>query len=350
MNIQKNVPLSQHSTMRLGGEAAFLVTITTRSELKEAVQWARENQKPLMVIGDGSNIVWQDEGFDGLIIVNKITRFETYVEDARSHYITVGAGENWDSVVRRSVEAGLTGIEALSLIPGTAGATPVQNVGAYGQEVSQSIMSVEVYDCQTDQFANVPSELCGFAYRKSNFQTEFRGRYIISAVTFHLWADNPKPPFYRAVQQYLDENQFAGIVTPKVIREAVIKIRQSKLPDPAKVANCGSFFGNPIVTSIELSDLRANFPEMPCWPLDDGGAKIPAAWLIEHAGYKDFHDQATGMATWAKQPLVLVNERARSTADLLAFKTQLVGAVRSKFGITLTQEPELLPHIDQPSA
>ena len=343
MNIQTNVPLADHSTMRLGGTAAHLVEVTTRSELKEAIAWARENQKPFIVIGDGSNIIWRDEGFDGLVVVNKITRYETYVEDARSHYVTVGAGENWDSVVARTVEAGLTGIEALSLIPGTAGATPVQNVGAYGQEVSQTIMSVEVYDCESGQFTNLPNEQCGFAYRKSKFQDEFRGRYVISAVTFHLRADNPQPPYYRAIEHYLDQQAFEGTVTPAVIREVVMSIRQNKLPDPARVANCGSFFANPIIPSIDLVQLRDSYPEAPCWPQDNGDVKIPAAWLIEHAGFKDFRDPETGMATWPNQPLVLVNERARSTADLLAFKAKVVQTVQEKFGITLVQEPELLP-------
>lgn len=343
MDILENVSLTDHSTMRLGGVASYLCEVTSRSELKEAVAWAGEHQKPFLVIGSGSNIVWRDEGFDGLIIVNKIMRYEVYAEDARSHYVTVGAGENWDSVVERTVQAGLTGIEALSLIPGTAGATPVQNVGAYGQDVSQTIMAVEVYDRTTSQFTNIPSEACGFAYRKSKFQDEYRDRFIISAVTFHLRAGNPEPPYYGAVQQYLDSTGHTGITSPQKIREAVIAIRTAKLPDPATIANCGSFFANPIVQSGELIQLRADHPDVPCWPLDDGSAKIPAAWLLEQVGFKDYHDEATGMATWPTQPLVLVNENARSTADLLAFKAKLVEAVRAKFAITLTQEPELLP-------
>ncbi len=345
VNIQQNISLAPYSTMRLGGVASFLVEVTSRNELKEAVAWADAQQKPLVVIGTGSNIIWRDEGFDGLVIVNKIMRYEDFAEDARSHYVTVGAGENWDSVVDRTVQAGLTGIEALSLVPGTAGATPVQNVGAYGQDVSQTIMSVEVFDRTTGQFTNVPSEACGFAYRKSKFQDEYRDRFIISAVTFHLRAGNPEGPFYGAVQQHLDSNGFIGTVSPQVLRNAVIAIRRAKLPDPREVANCGSFFANPIVSNSELVELRANFPEVPCWPLEDGGAKIPAAWLVEQAGFKDYHDEATGMATWAKQPLVVVNERARTTTDLLVFRQKLIDAVQAKFAITLTQEPELLPKL-----
>lgn len=342
MNYLQNVSLAEHSTMRLGGTADWLVEVTSKWDIGEAWRWAKERSLPVIVIGDGSNIIWRDEGFSGLVIVNRIKGYDDFAEDARSHYISIGAGENWDSVVERTVAANLTGIEALSLIPGTAGATPVQNVGAYGQDISQTLMSVEVFDTTTGQLTNVPSEACGFAYRQSLFQTEYRGRFFITGITLHLTASNPQPPFYSAIQQYLDASNITS-VTPRVIRNAVIAIRRAKLPDPAEVANNGSFFSNPIITNGHLIELRADYPEMPCWPLDNGGAKIPAAWLLEQTGFKDFHDEQTGMATWATQPLVLVNEKANTTADLLVFKQKIIDAVQAKFGIVLTQEPELLP-------
>lgn len=343
MNIQQNVSLAAYSTMHLGGVADFLVEVHSHWEMDDAWKWARDHVVPFIVIGSGSNIVWRDEGFRGLIIVNHITGYEDYTDDAKSHYITVGAGEVWDSVVARTVEAGLTGIEALSLIPGTAGATPVQNVGAYGQEVAQTITSVEVFDAISGKLTNLPVEDCGFAYRHSKFQDEYRERYIITGVTFHLMAGNPEPPYYSAVQQYFEEHHITGPATPRTVRDAVVAIRTAKLPDPAVVANNGSFFANPIIKNDELIELRARFPDLPCWPTDDGGGKIPAAWLIEHAGFKDVHDEETGMATWAAQPLVLVNEKAKSTADLLRFRDKIIAAVQSQYGITLRQEPELLP-------
>ncbi len=343
MQIFKQVSLAEHSTMRLGGTAQYLVKIHDRNELKEAWQWASERQLKIIMIGNGSNIVWRDEGFQGLVMVNRVMGFEDYADDARSHYVTIGAGENWDAAVARTVDLGLTGVEALSLIPGTAGATPVQNVGAYGQEIAQTLTSVEVFDTTTGQLTNVPSEACGFSYRHSSFQTEYRGRFYITAITLHLMANNPEPPYYTAVEQYLKLHPQSETVTPAVIREAVIAIRTAKLPDPAVVANNGSFFANPIVSSGELVELRADYPEMSCWPLDNGGAKVPAAWLIEQAGFKDYHDDETGIATWPTQPLVLINEHAKNTADLLKFKEKIVAAVLEKFKITLTQEPELLP-------
>lgn len=343
MNIVPNVSLANYSTMRLGGIADFLVEIHDRAELAEAFEWARVKSLPTIMIGGGSNIFWQDAGFHGLVMVNKIMEYSDHTEDAESHYLTIGAGENWDSVVARAVQAGLTGIEALSLIPGTAGATPVQNVGAYGQDISQTLVSVEVFDTTTGQPAILPNEACGFGYRTSKFKGEFRGRYFITGITLNLRAGNPLPPYYGAVQTYLEANPSNQPITPAVIRQAVVAIRTAKLPDVERVANNGSFFANPIVSEDTLVALRANNPTLLCWPLKGGGAKIPAAWLIEQTGFKDYHDEATGMATWPRQPLVLVNESAKTTSDLLAFRDKITAAVQAKFGIPLTQEPELLP-------
>jgi UDP-N-acetylmuramate dehydrogenase len=244
--------------------------------------------------------------------------------------------------VERSVSAGLTGIEALSLVPGTVGGTPVQNVGAYGQEIAQTLTSVEAFDIQAGTLVNLAGSECGFGYRTSRFKTSDRGRFYITAITLHLTKGNPQPPFYSSVQQYFEDHAITDY-TPAAMREAVIAIRTSKLPDPAVVHNCGSFFANPIIDAGQLAALTNQFESLPYWPLEAGGAKLSAAWLLEQTGFKDYHDDTTGMATWPTQPLVFVNEHAHSTADLLTFKQQVVGAVQAKFGITLQQEPELLP-------
>lgn len=342
MNIVQNEPLKNHSTMRLGGTAAYYVDINDRHELVEAITWAEERSLPVIVIGSGSNIVWRDEGFPGLLIGNNILRFEEQREDDENYYITVGAGENWDSVVARTVEKGMTGIEALSLIPGTAGATPIQNVGAYSQDISKVLVSVEAYDSETKQMVVIPNADCDFAYRTSRFKKGDRGRFFITAITLHLLHKNPQPPFYPSVQAYLDTHGIAE-PTPQTIRDAVIAVRQAKLPDPATVANNGSFFANPFIDDAKLTELEMDYPDLFHWTTDDGHIKIPAAWLIEKAGFKDAHDPETGMATWAPQPLVLVNEHATTTAQLLAFRQKIVDAVQAKFGITLQQEPDLLP-------
>ena len=342
MDIQQNVPLSQHSTMRLGGTAAFATEVSSRRQVEEAVAWAAERSLPIMMIGDGSNIIWKDEGFSGLLLINKIKRFEELQEDDENYYVTIGAGENWDDIVQRTVKRGASGIEFLSLIPGTAGATPVQNVGAYGQEIANVLVSVEAYDLTTRKFLNIPAVECGFGYRTSRFKTTDRGRFMITAITLHLTLSKPQPPFYQALERYFAEHPPAEY-TPQAIREAVVAIRQSKLPDPAVVANNGSFFANPIIDEGLFAQLQADNPGVPHWPTADGRIKIPAAWLLEQAGFKDVHDAETGMATWAAQPLVLVNENAQSTAQLIAFRQRIIDTVRQKFDITLEQEPELLP-------
>lgn len=343
MNIIENADLRKYSTMRLGGTAKYLVEVTSRSEVQEAVEWAVEHNAPPLMIGSGSNIVWRDEGFDGLLIINKIMGYQDFAEDAINHYLTIGAGEDWDSVVARSVELGLTGIEALSLIPGTTGATPVQNVGAYGQEIADTLVTVEAYDLHTREFVNIPGGDCAFGYRSSRFKTTDRDRFLITGITLHLMSEDPKPPFYRAVADYFGKHGITDY-TPLAVRKAVVDIRSHKLPDPRKVANNGSFFANPYIDRGTLTEIQADFPEAPHWETDDPSKiKIPAAWLIEQAGFKDFHDKQTGMGTWPTQPLVLVNEHAKTTADLLKFKQTIVDAVQEKFGVTLEQEPELLP-------
>ncbi len=344
MQIAQQVSLVEHSTMRLGGTADYSVDITSRAELTEALAWAEANKQPVRMIGGGSNIIWKDEGFAGLLLINKIMRYELFDEDEQNVYLTVGAGENWDSVVARSVVAGLTGIEGLSLIPGTAGATPIQNVGAYGQEIANTLATLEAYDMQTKQFVTMPAMDCAFGYRTSRFKTTDVGRFFITAITLHLHRGNPEPPFYEAVQRYFTEHDITAGFTPQVIREAVIAIRSAKLPDPATVANNGSFFANPVVPASTLAQLEADYPSIPHWPAQEGYIKIPAAWLVETAGFKGFHDQETGMATWENQALVFVNEHAKSTADLLKFRQKVTDAVQTKFNISLEQEPELLPN------
>lgn len=342
MDIRQNVPLGDYSTMRLGGTAAYMVDVHHKRQVPEALAWATQRHLPVMMIGTGSNIVWRDEGFPGLVIINKIMGFREVRQEGGDVLLRVGAGENWDSVVARTAEQGLTGIEALSLIPGTAGATPVQNVGAYGQEIAQALVEAEAYDSKLKQMVTIANADCAFGYRTSRFKAADRGRFFITSITLRLRRGNPEPPFYAALEAYLKEHNITAY-TPQVVRDAVIAIRTSKLPDPAKVANNGSFFANPVVSADVFARIQDDYPSVPNWPAEGNRVKIPAAWLIEQVGFKDYHDQETGMATWPAQPLVLVNERAQSTSQLLQFRQKILDAVQEKFGITLEQEPELLP-------
>lgn len=342
MFIQDNVPLAGYSTMRLGGNAAYLTEVNELGEVAKAVTWAKEHNLPVMIIGDGSNIVWRDEGYPGLVLVNRLMGFDVIQEDSRMAYVTIGAGENWDSVVERIVEKGLNGVAELSLIPGTTGATPVQNVGAYGCEISDTLVTLEAFDNQAGRLVTLTGGDCNFAYRSSRFKTTDRGRFFITSITLLLTKDNPTPPFYESLQAYFAEHHITEY-TPAVVREAIIAIRSAKLPDPKLVANNGSFFANPIIPGDNLQQLLQDYPDLKYWHNDDGQVKLSAAWLVEKAGFKDTHDEATGMATWPTQSLVLVNEHARHTADLLTFRQKILDAVQQKFNITLEQEPELLP-------
>ncbi len=341
MNVAQNVSLRDYSTMRLGGSAAYLIEVQSRGEVEQALKWADANKVSAIMIGIGSNIIWGDEGYPGLVIVNKIMLFEKFEEDQDNTYITIGGGENWDSVVARSVADGLSGIEALSLIPGTAGATPVQNVGAYGQEISDVLVSVEAYDHKTSKFVTLAGSNCGFSYRNSRFKTTDHGRFFITSLTIHLTRTNPEPPFYASVQTYFEAHKITAY-TPAILRDAVVAIRRAKLPDPAQVANNGSFFANPIIDESHLINLINRYPTISFWRLDNSKSKISAAWLVEHAGFGSFHDDQTGMATWPTQSLVFVNEHAKTTADLLRFKQKVVEKVKELFNIELEQEPELI--------
>jgi UDP-N-acetylmuramate dehydrogenase len=341
MQIQSDVSLKNYSTMRLGGNAAYLVHVKSEDDIKRAVEWAEERQLPVLMIGGGSNIFWRDEGYPGLIMVNEIKGYKEEQADNTHYTVTVGAGEIWDEVIARTTAKGLHGIENLSLIPGTTGATPVQNVGGYYQEISDTLVELRAFDMKTKAIVTLSKDDCKLAYRSSRFKTYDHGRFFITSMVFNLEKRNPEPPFYPSLQQYLDDNHITEF-TPEVIRQAVIAVRSAKLPDPAKVANNGSFFANPIITQVQLDGLLAKYPKLTHWPVGNGVYKLPAAWLVQEAGFKDVHDKETGMATWPTQAMVLVNEHAKSTADVLKFKKKITDAVQEKFGITLEQEPQLL--------
>jgi UDP-N-acetylmuramate dehydrogenase len=348
MYILENVPLSGYSTMRLGGTAAFLTEVSSRTDLTEALAWADERDLPVIMIGGGSNTIWKDERFTGLVMVNKILRFETFKEDDDNLYVTIGSGEPWDDVVDRTVNLGYSGIEFLSLIPGFAGAAPIQNIGAYGHEIADTLVSVEAYDRHARQFINIPASDCGFGYRTSRFKTIDKGRFLITSVTLHLTRTPVSSSYYHSLQSYFAEHNITER-TPAAVRQAVIAIRSSKLPDPAVIANTGSFFANPIISKNQFEQLLDQHPRFKSWhspmhwELDNNRVKIAAGALLEYLDLKGVHDNETGMATWPKQALVLVNEHAQTTADLLKFRQKILDRVRQTFGITLEQEPELLP-------
>lgn len=328
--------------MRLGGTADFVAEVKSKDGLAKAEAWAEDRQLPIRMIGQGSNIIWRDEGFKGLLVINKIKGFKLIDEDDGSATYQIGAGESWDDIVKQTVELGLSGIECLSLIPGTAGATPIQNVGAYGQEIADTLVELEAYDRMEKDFVILSADQCALGYRTSRFKTIDNGRFLISSITLKLSKLPPKGPFYESLQAYFDQHD---IDQPnlKQIRQAVIKIRSGKLPDPSKVANNGSFFANPIVDKRHYQHIKKAYKDVKAWPVEDGRYKLSAAWLIQRAGFKPRRDAATGMNLWKNQPLVLVNEKASSAQNLLDFEMKLTSRVFEMFQVELQREPELLP-------
>jgi UDP-N-acetylmuramate dehydrogenase len=342
MKFLEDVSLAKYSTMRLGGNAKFLCEVTNEAQITEALQFSGDKGLKMHVVGGGSNSIFSDDGFGGLVIVNKVLGVEVE-EQQDSTEMTVGAGEKWDDIVAKSVELGYSDIAALSMIPGSAGAAPVQNIGAYGQQISDSLVSVRAYDTKENAFIIILRQSCNFGYRNSKFNTDEKGRYIISSIKLRLNRKKTEQPFFKDVGRHFSAHDIVlDTVTPAQLREAVVDIRTKKLPDPEIVANTGSFFKNPIVDQSTYTDLQVHYPSLKAHKTDDGKLKLYAGQLIELAGMKNYHDKQTGMATWKNQALVLVNETAESTADLLAFKKKIVTSVHAAFGVTLKQEPEFI--------
>lgn len=336
MDLHQNISLKNYTTMRLGGPARFMTQVSTPADVQTVIREAKKQNLAWFVLGGGSNVIARDDGFNGLIILNKIPGFEVLSQEPGKVTIKIGAGENWDDVVKRTVDMNLSGIEAMSAIPGTAGAAPVQNVGAYGQEIADTLVSLEAYDSQTDQFVTLSAEECRFSYRHSIFRGDAWGRYVIISITLALSTIAPQPPFYAALQQYFDERG-TTLFTPQIVRDAVLAIRFEKLPDPKTTPNTGSFFKNAIVEQWQYDELAKQFDTIPHYDMPENMLKIPTGWLIEQAGYKG--KSLHGMHVHDKNALVLINESATGYADLAAARDEIIGAVRDKFRIKIEQEP-----------
>lgn len=334
--IHTHIPLKNFTTMKLGGPANYFAEVRTIEELHAVYKNATSKQLPVFILGGGSNVIAKDEGFAGIIIRIRIPGFEIVSDDINTTTIKIGAGEIWDEIVKKTVDMQLSGIEAMSAIPGTAGAAPVQNVGAYGQEISETLVSLDAYDSKTDQMVTLQNADCGFSYRDSIFRGREKGRYVITSITLKLSKTQPQPPFYDSLQAYLDQHNIK-MYTQQTIRDAVIAIRKDKLPDPALLPNTGSFFKNAIAESWQVDELKKSYPDMKTFTMPEGKFKIPTGWLIEQAGLKG--KVLHGMKVHDKNSLVLINESATSYQDLAQARDEIIGAVRDKFRIQIEQEP-----------
>lgn len=322
--------------MKIGGNARFMTDVHTPEEIATVYNNAKKQSLPIFVIGGGSNVIAKDEGFNGIVVRIRIPGFEIIADDLNSTTIRIGAGENWDSIVKRTVDMSLSGIESMSGIPGTAGAGPVQNMGAYGQEIADTLQSLDAFDSQTNSFITLASADCNFSYRNSIFRDSAKGRYVITSIILKLSKNQPQPPFYETLQKYFDEHNIK-LFTQKIIRDAVLELRSIKLPDPANLPNSGSFFKNAIVESWQVEDLKKTDPSIPLYDMGNGKYKVPAGWLIEHVGLKG--QLLHGIRVYEKNALVLINESATSYADLANARDEIIKQVISKFHIQIEQEP-----------
>ena len=342
--------LADCTTIGLGGPARSFVRASTDGELIDAVATADASGEPVLILGGGSNLVVADAGFDGTVI-QVATRGLT--RDGEPSAVTVAAGEDWDEVVARTLAEGLAGLECLSGIPGRAGATPIQNVGAYGQEVAQVITGVRVYDRLTKEIIFIPNGSCGFGYRTSTFKRDRTHRLVVLSVTFRLAVGSLSAPVrYPEVADALGV-EVGDRVASTEARAAVIQLRQRKgmLIDPADPdsRSVGSFFVNPVLEQGALAAVetaaRARYgPQVrvPRFDAGDGLVKVPAAWLIERAGYRKGYSRGDGARISAKHTLALVNSGSASTAGLIALAREIRNGVSDTFGVSLTPEPILV--------
>jgi len=336
MKIREQIMISELTTMRIGGPARYVIEIEQVEDLRKAFEFAKERKLPVWVMGEGANTIGRDEGFEGVIILNKLRGVEIVAEDDSSMTLRGMAGENWDRFVELTTARGLSGIETLSKIPGSLGAAPVQNIGAYGRDVAQVIENVEAFDTRTYEIITIPKSEMKLGYRLTRFNNgEDVGRFVIVSVTLKLAKNQTlSPPFYASLQRYIDEHQVSDF-SPQNIRRMVSEIRAAKLPDPQFVASSGSFFKN-IYLSKDEAD-KAERKNIPIWRSEDGSGKINSGWLIEQCGLKG--KELFGFRVSEKAALVLINENATSYTELDQARTVIRQKVLEKFGYELQQEP-----------
>jgi UDP-N-acetylmuramate dehydrogenase len=345
LKIQENIPLAPFTTLGVGGRARYFVEARSESEVRDGLDFAAAKHLPVFVLGGGSNLVIADEGWSGLVlkIAFRGVEFRQHGEDL---LICAGAGENWDALVAQSVERNCAGLECLSGIPGTAGGTPVQNVGAYGQEVSQTITCVRVLEIETGKAIDLSNEQCGFSYRSSIFNTSARGRYIVLGVEYRLKKDSAP------TLEYADLKKFFAAMSRKPslqqVRDAVRQIRQSKAmllaPGDEDCRSAGSFFKNPLVSADEakrveaLAQQRVPDKTLPQYPGQAGTVKLSAAWLVEQAGFnKGYSRGPVGISR--KHSLAVVNRGGATARDIITLKNEIVQKVFEVWRVRLEPEP-----------
>lgn len=354
INLQQNVPLAEYTTIKLGGNARYFVTCSTAEEVRAALRVAAEYGMPLHVLGGGSNTIFRDEGFDGLVLKVAMTGVQ-FVRESGSVKMVVAAGEEWDRFVRFSVLMGLAGVECLSGIPGLVGAAPMQNVGAYGQEVAETIVQVKAINRVTLEEVLFTNEECKFSYRRSRFNAEDVNAFVITEVTFRLRPDGKPTLRYPELQRYVEKSVDLSALKPgaeqlAAVRDAVLALRKKKSmvidPSDPNSRSVGSFFKNPVLSRRQFEEMQARCralgiaEEIPTFPFQND-VKVPAAWLVEKAGFsKGLRREGVGVSSHHALALVNVDGTTRS---LLRLAEEIEATVLERFGVKLEREPVVVP-------
>ena len=337
VDIQENISLNPYSTFHTEHIARYFALAQTKEDIPELLAFARKKNIPFHIVGEGSNTLFKDNLVNKLIIQIQESYIRIRETKGSETYIDIGAGTRWDEVVAWSVQKNLIGIESLSGIPGTAGAAPIQNIGAYGQEIRDTLTTVSAYDTKENKFVSIPNSECGFGYRTSIFKEADRGKYIIIALTLQLRSELPHIPTYPDIQDYFNQQ---SILHPTLlqIRDAILLTRSQKLPNPNIIPNVGSFFKNPIITTTHAQELQKRYPHIKLFPINEAQTKVPAGWLIEQCGLKGSTIGPVGI--YEKNALILTNNGGATFDDIMYAKDTIVKKVFGMFEITLEMEPD----------
>ncbi len=337
LKVKENADLSNLNTFGIQAFAQKLVSIESISDLQLFFNEYYDN-KQLLILGGGSNVLFVND-FNGIVLKNAIKGIEKIAEDDNYVWIKAMGGEIWHEFVLHTIERGWQGLENLSLIPGSVGAAPMQNIGAYGVEIKDFFHELEAYHIPSGEIHKFSAKDCAFGYRESVFKKSLKGQYIILSVTFRL---NKHPQFNTSYGSIEEELQKSGIqeLSAKAISDAVIRIRKSKLPDPAQIGNAGSFFKNPIVENSLSEQILQDYPQAPVYPVSETHSKIAAGWLIEQCGWKGKRSGNCGVHE--KQALVLVNYGGASGQEIFELSEKIISSVSEKFNIQLEREVNVI--------
>ena len=335
--MESNKSLLPYNTFRIDVKAKYFVEISSIDDLNKLIQLDEFKSNNKFILGGGSNLLLTKD-FDGIVVRLGIKGI-SILEDSDDIYVEAGAAEVWNDFVQFNVDKGFAGIENLSLIPGTVGACPIQNIGAYGVEVKDTIYKVNAFHLASGELKSFSNEECKFSYRESAFKNEWKGEYIITSVVFKLSKTLNLKLHYGAIEEELSKR---GISNPTLrnVADVVSEIRVSKLPDPSTIGNSGSFFKNPIIEKSLFNTIQINFPEIVNYPTQDGKVKLAAGWLIEQCGWKG--KQIGNVGTWKNQALVIVNHGGASGKEIFDFSELIISSVYERFGVKLEREVNTL--------